>query len=666
MKADSIIEAKKEAISYLDKYRKSKNFSDLENAMHFDNTNQDIIFQYLSHLKSNNLEKYDIEKEKYKFFLEEKFCAELKIKYIDHKKDLLSLIDSIRMVDSKNLLDFQPVKNALEKCYSRNDKQLLGSKSNKRINNLPLFDILNDVFLYLTLKIEFGNLLYLLVDFKFDDKDDKNNGDEDDNKYDKKSNNNEYIHNIVNKENQNLINKDKENQNVLTENKVNMNILNEEKDKNSINRDNENELNKNKDNIIKEHKDNQISVNEGKDNEAMNIVNKTNENINNTKENNENEELEDEENEDSKIIDLESQKICLSNLASFLKIYSEIIKYYLEKNEKILVFNLVNTFDQEKFYDYDTDSLKRVKYYVKEIKFLESNLESAAGVLYKNLIEVNGQSKIESFMEKYKNLFYDVLGGILKSNCVKQLVQKLSKHHKDTNNIIRIDDKYIDYLKNNIIFFPFFTSNCYGITITLNGKIMINEDYRNAELSYQETKLYNFCVWVITGIHESIGHFLKDYFYYLTDFLISDESPTIEGKNNEITEEEGGDLVEEILFLSLSKFYIHDILYILDIKNWEQNLDDFAAYFNSKKRMKLKKGIKSLNSLNLSSECITLLSKFDIQEKSIKNFKTDKLLSFKKSYEQASIDLSKMKCLTHKKDINFRKKYSRLKNMNNN
>ena len=57
----------------------------------------------------------------------------------------------------------------------------------------------------------------------------------------------------------------------------------------------------------------------------------------------------------------------------------------------------------------------------------------------------------------------------------------------------------------------------------------------------------------------------------------------------------------------------------------------------------------------MSSECITLLSKFDIPEKSITNFKTDKLLSFKKSNEQASIDLSKMKCLNHKKDINFTK-----------
>ena len=523
---------------------------------------------------------------------------------------------------------------------------MLGSKSKERINNLPLFDIWNDVILYLTLKIEFGDLLYLLVDYRFND-------DEGDNKDDKKNNNNEC--------NQNVMNKDEENQNVLIE----------EKDKNSVNKDNENGSNKKKDNIVNEHKDNQIVVNQGKVNEAMNM-----QNINDKKENNENEELEDEEIEDEEsqdakikiIVDVKTQKKYLTNFATFLKIYSEIIKYYLEKNEKILLFNLVNTLDQSTFYEYDTDSLERVKYYLKEIKFPEKDWESTTGVIYKSLIEIKVGSEVNTFMENYKNLFFDVLGGILKSNCVRQLVQKLSDLHKDTNNIIHIDNKYIDYLKDNIIFFPFFTSNTYGITITLNGKIMINIDYRKAKLSYQETKLYNFCVCIVTGIHESIGHFLKDYFYYLTDFLISDASPKIKivGENNEIVIDEGGDLVEELLFLSIRNFYIHDILYILDLKNWNKNLDDFVAYFKSKKRMKLINGKKSLNSLNLSSECITLLSEFDIDEKSMQNFNTNQSLSFKKSYEQASFDLSEMKCLTHKKDNIFPKMYRKKNIMNNN
>jgi hypothetical protein len=290
----------------LDKYRSSKNFSDLENAMHMDNTNQDIIFQYLSNLKSNNLEKYKIEVEKYKFFLEEKFCKELEIKYIDHKKDLLCIIDSFRMVDSKNILDFQPVKNALEKCYSRKDKQLLGSKSKERINNLPLFDIWNDVILYLTQKIEFGDLLYLLVDYRFND-------DEGDNKDDKKNNNNEC--------NQNVMNKDEENQNVLIE----------EKDKNSVNKDNENGSNKKKDNIVNELKDNQIVVNQGKVNKAMNM-----QNINDKKENNENEELEDEEIEDEEsqdakikiIVDVKTQKKIFNKFRNFFE--------NLFRNNKIL------------------------------------------------------------------------------------------------------------------------------------------------------------------------------------------------------------------------------------------------------------------------------------------------------------------------------------------
>ena len=93
-----------------------------------------------------------------------------------------------------------------------------------------------------------------------------------------------------------------------------------------------------------------------------------------------------------------------------------------------------------------------------------------------------------------------------------------------------------------------------------------------------------FFIWIVTGIHEAIGHFLKDYFSYLTKFVISEESASSdESSNGNI---EGGDLVEEFLFVNVKQLYSGDIFYILDKNNWNKSLSEFTSYFNSEERKK--------------------------------------------------------------------------------
>ena len=245
-------------------------------------------------------------------------------------------------------------------------------------------------------------------------------------------------------------------------------------------------------------------------------------------------------------------------------------------------------------------------------------------------------------MEEYKTLFLEEMEKICNSNCIKELIFKLKEHNKDKNNI--------------------------------------NDEYRKFKVSTEEEELYNFYIWIVMGIYEVIGNFLKDYFYYLSKFIITEESGSGEesaeglgegagaregsgegsGEGSEEGSEEGldenssesieiGKLVEKILF-SGNKLYLADILYILDLKNWNKNLNEFCEYFKSGKRKKLKKnGLKEKDLLGFNEECFNILAKFKINKADLLNFKTDVFISFKKNYSQTFIDLSDRICLTERK-----------------
>lgn len=520
-KSESITTAKTEALLYLDKYKQKNDYSDLEKALNLDNTNISILYHYLSYLKKNDGKKFDDEVKKFKYYLDEESCSKLNIKYIDHKKDIFELLEATLLIESDKIIDIKVLKDALIKCYSEEDKEILERKDKKRINNLPLDDIINnDIIFYLTVKIQIGYHLHSIASFNLD-----------------------------------------------------------------------------KDNI--------------------------------------------------------SEVDSFQKLISYMKIYSEILKYYINNNQRILVFNLVNILDLNDYWTENVQSSMRLNYYLKEIKLEEEYLKLKAGILYDELVRDRNYSyPIQENMNDYKSLFFETIEKILKSKCIQQLVNKMKVHNRDKTNIISIDNYYIDYIKNNIIFYPFFNYDCYGLTITLNGKIIINNEFRFIRVSSKELELYNFCLWIVTGVHEIIGHFLKDYFYYLTCFAIPEGSPKKKVSNEKTVEEEGGYLVEELLFSQIPILYLTDVLYILDINNWNKDLDEFSQYFKSEKRKQfIENGIKSLETLGLSEECVTLLSKFSIKKYQILKFKTNEGIKSSKGYfrSQPFIDLSKRICINNRK-----------------
>jgi hypothetical protein len=121
-------------------------------------------------LKNNNEKQFRDELKKYKFFLDEESCSKLKVQYINHKKDILFFIYSIQQVDvdTNNSFNLQDLKDALEKYYPKEDREIIDQSCEKRVNNLPLNDLEDDILFYLSIKIVFCRHLYNLVNFKIE------------------------------------------------------------------------------------------------------------------------------------------------------------------------------------------------------------------------------------------------------------------------------------------------------------------------------------------------------------------------------------------------------------------------------------------------------------------------------------------------------------------
>ena len=165
MKSNSPSEAKKNAKLLLEKYIKSKDYSYFKKSLELDNTNPIILFTYLDYLKNNDENMFNKEIKRYKFYLDKESCFKLNIPYIDHKNDFLEIIKAVQKVDTNTLFDLEIVKDTLNKYYPKEDKEIMEAKNEKRVNNLPLNNLDDDIIFYLSIKVEFCKHLYSLVNF---------------------------------------------------------------------------------------------------------------------------------------------------------------------------------------------------------------------------------------------------------------------------------------------------------------------------------------------------------------------------------------------------------------------------------------------------------------------------------------------------------------------
>ena len=70
--------------------------------------------------------------------------------------------------------------------------------------------------------------------------------------------------------------------------------------------------------------------------------------------------------------------------------------------------------------------------------------------------------------------------------------------------------------------------------------------------------------------------------------------------------------MEKLLFKEISQIYICDILYILNINNWEKNIQEFSKFFNSEKRKKFIKGRKKIKRTKIDEAFLKFIEKFNV------------------------------------------------------
>ena len=232
------------------------------------------------------------------------------------------------------------------------------------------------------------------------------------------------------------------------------------------------------------------------------------------------------------------------------------------------------------------------------------------------------------YIRKIWNYWENFLIKLFSSNVVKSLFIKLFEN-KNEKNILKphffIDENEIKLIINNIRYY-IFKSYFHGITLRKNLSLYENgEPYfikNNALLS----KIIYLTNNVQTNLHEIIEYLnIKLQFYLSKDEKYS--SPKLE-KHSELTRlrniKEFEEFINQQLFgLPNGSLELEQMLYILDIKNYDKEIDKFKKDFLKYEEIK---------SSEVSPEFKDFLSKLDIDYSEI-NFKSEKKLCFIQRYK---------------------------------
>ena len=167
----NMLNAKDEAIQYLNTFIETKQEEYLEKAITTDNTNSKIIYYYLENLKGKDQNLYNTNLDKFRLFINEEYSKKMNLTFMDHKKDIIVILNSIKQIDI-NTLNVNSLKEALEKCYPRKYMENFKLNEKKRINNVPL-DLNDEYMLNLSIKVRLGEKLYPIVDTKVPEDDEK-------------------------------------------------------------------------------------------------------------------------------------------------------------------------------------------------------------------------------------------------------------------------------------------------------------------------------------------------------------------------------------------------------------------------------------------------------------------------------------------------------------
>ena len=242
-----------------------------------------------------------------------------------------------------------------------------------------------------------------------------------------------------------------------------------------------------------------------------------------------------------------------------------------------------------------------------------------------DLIELNKFLKIDKYNEKiYIRTIWksweEFLIRVFSSNMIKSVfniffddIKDLKNNNNKLNPQSFFDKNEIKLIINNIRYF-IFKSDFHAMTIKKNLLIYMNGDPSPDKVNRNplKNKLFFLSNNVKTNLHEIVGHLNIRFQYYLSKDKTYISSPKPKNPSSQEKsrggKEAGEFIVELIIGTSEQKITIEQMLYIIDIKNYEKDFINFRKGFIKCGEMK---------GYEISEEFKIFLSQLDIDSKNI-------------------------------------------------
>ena len=149
-------------------------------------------------------------------------------------------------------------------------------------------------------------------------------------------------------------------------------------------------------------------------------------------------------------------------IMSYIKVITEILIFFINNNKKKELYCLLSSDD---FSHLGAESNNKILYYINQMNINYKDLSEKTGYIFET---VNFQGPYYQVSNEeinlFENLFYEMIEKILRSKCMEEIIEKLNSHHQDINNLIKIDNDFIHYVKKNIIFEKLFKKSTFVIT----------------------------------------------------------------------------------------------------------------------------------------------------------------------------------------------------------
>jgi len=242
------------------------------------------------------------------------------------------------------------------------------------------------------------------------------------------------------------------------------------------------------------------------------------------------------------------------------------------------------------------------------------------------------------YIRKIWNHWEQFLIKLFSSNVVNSLFIKIFENTIEGKKLkphYFINEDEIKLIINNIRYY-IFKSNFHGITMGKNLSIYINGDPYFIQNNALLSKIAFLSNNVQSNLHEIIGHLNIRFQYYLSkDKRYTSPKPPKPSKEAKSRKgKESGEFIEQLLFgLPNGSLELVQMLYILDIKNYDKDIDTFRKDFLE---------YEDREDYDISPEFKDFLSKLDIKSSQI-NFKSKNPLFFiqRHKYENTNNNYSR-------------------------